>query len=150
MMLFLTLIVKQTTRGVCQDQELSAGTDGSYLGERHFRCPPNKGLFVKLRNCRRDSRFPAPETPVNQVERCNSIGRKTHQPENSEPRCVVVTFDPVSCCSQPLQSGAASAWTSTRLRWTARRPASCTRAGREASRATSTPATWTPRCSGNS
>uniref|UniRef100_A0AAQ6AJD5 ubiquitinyl hydrolase 1 n=1 Tax=Amphiprion ocellaris TaxID=80972 RepID=A0AAQ6AJD5_AMPOC len=53
--------------------ELSAGTDGSYLGERHFRCPANKGLFVKLRNCRRDSRFPAPETPVNQVERCNSI-----------------------------------------------------------------------------
>lgn len=59
-----------------QEQELSAGTDGSYLGERHFRCPPNKGLFVKLRNCRRDSRFPAPETPVNQVERCNSIGRR--------------------------------------------------------------------------
>ncbi|XP_073331729.1 ubiquitin carboxyl-terminal hydrolase CYLD [Pagrus major] len=59
--------------GIELDQELSAGTDGSYLGERHFRCPPNKGLFVKLRNCRRDSRFPAPETPVNQVERCNSI-----------------------------------------------------------------------------
>lgn len=59
-----------------QDQDLSAGTDGSYLGERHFRCPANKGLFVKLRNCRRDSRFPAPEVPVNQVERCNSIGRQ--------------------------------------------------------------------------
>ena len=60
--------------GPFQDQELSAATDGSYLGERHFRCPPNKGLFVKLRNCRRDSRFPAPEMPINQVERCNSIG----------------------------------------------------------------------------
>ncbi|MEQ2199572.1 hypothetical protein XENOCAPTIV_003346, partial [Xenoophorus captivus] len=31
------------------------------------------GLFIKLRNCRRDSRFPIPEKPVNQVERCNSI-----------------------------------------------------------------------------
>lgn len=62
-----------------QDQEISAGTDGSYLGERHFRCPANKGLFVKLRNCRRDSRFPAPEAPVNQVERCNSVGREMPQ-----------------------------------------------------------------------
>lgn len=57
-----------------QDQELAAATDGSYLGNRYFRCPANKGLFVKRRNCRRDSRFPAPETPLNQVERCNSIG----------------------------------------------------------------------------
>uniref|UniRef100_A0A672G106 ubiquitinyl hydrolase 1 n=1 Tax=Salarias fasciatus TaxID=181472 RepID=A0A672G106_SALFA len=65
--------VPETVAGIELDHELSAGTDGSYLGERHFRCPPNKGLFVKLRNCRRDSRFPAPETPVNQVERCNSI-----------------------------------------------------------------------------
>lgn len=65
--------IQEAVAGIELDQELSAGTDGSYLGERHFRCPPNKGLFVKLRNCRRDSRFPAPETPVNQVERCNSI-----------------------------------------------------------------------------
>ncbi|XP_059211555.1 ubiquitin carboxyl-terminal hydrolase CYLD [Centropristis striata] len=65
--------ISEPVAGLELDQELSAGTDGSYLGERHFRCPPNKGLFVKLRNCRRDSRFPAPETPVNQVERCNSI-----------------------------------------------------------------------------
>ncbi|KAM8881311.1 ubiquitin carboxyl-terminal hydrolase CYLD [Synchiropus picturatus] len=65
--------ISEPVAGIELDQELSAGTDGSYLGERHFRCPPNKGLFVKLRNCRRDSRFPAPEAPVNQVERCNSI-----------------------------------------------------------------------------
>ncbi|KAK5848239.1 hypothetical protein PBY51_005871 [Eleginops maclovinus] len=65
--------VVEPVAGIELDQDLSAGTDGSYLGERHFRCPANKGLFVKLRNCRRDSRFPAPETPVNQVERCNSI-----------------------------------------------------------------------------
>ncbi|XP_062240200.1 ubiquitin carboxyl-terminal hydrolase CYLD isoform X2 [Platichthys flesus] len=65
--------ISEPVAGIELDQELSAGTDGSYLGVRHFRCPANKGLFVKLRNCRRDSRFPAPETPVNQVERCNSI-----------------------------------------------------------------------------
>uniref|UniRef100_A0A4W6C8J8 ubiquitinyl hydrolase 1 n=1 Tax=Lates calcarifer TaxID=8187 RepID=A0A4W6C8J8_LATCA len=65
--------INEPVAGIELDQELSAGTDGSYLGERHFRCPANKGLFVKLRNCRRDSRFPAPETRVNQVERCNSI-----------------------------------------------------------------------------
>uniref|UniRef100_A0A665V8X1 ubiquitinyl hydrolase 1 n=1 Tax=Echeneis naucrates TaxID=173247 RepID=A0A665V8X1_ECHNA len=65
--------ISEPVAGIELDQELSAGTDGSYLGERHFRCPANKGLFVKLRNCRRDSRFPAPEMPVNQVERCNSI-----------------------------------------------------------------------------
>ncbi|XP_072232387.1 ubiquitin carboxyl-terminal hydrolase CYLD [Leuresthes tenuis] len=65
--------ISEAVAGIELDEELSAGTDGSYLGERHFRCPANKGLFVKLRNCRRDSRFPAPETPVNQVARCNSI-----------------------------------------------------------------------------
>uniref|UniRef100_A0A8C9SSD2 ubiquitinyl hydrolase 1 n=1 Tax=Scleropages formosus TaxID=113540 RepID=A0A8C9SSD2_SCLFO len=65
--------VSELVAGLELDQELTAATDGSYLGERHFRCPPNKGLFVKLRNCRRDSRFPAPEMPANQVERCNSI-----------------------------------------------------------------------------
>uniref|UniRef100_A0A3Q2E8M2 ubiquitinyl hydrolase 1 n=1 Tax=Cyprinodon variegatus TaxID=28743 RepID=A0A3Q2E8M2_CYPVA len=65
--------VQELVAGIELEQELSAGTDGSYLGERHFRCPNNKGLFIKLRNCRRDSRFPVPEKPVNQVERCNSI-----------------------------------------------------------------------------
>ncbi|XP_056621132.1 ubiquitin carboxyl-terminal hydrolase CYLD-like [Triplophysa dalaica] len=65
--------VPEPVAGIELDQEMSAATDGSYLGERHFHCPANKGLFVKLRNCRRDSRFPAPETPINQVDRCNSI-----------------------------------------------------------------------------
>ncbi|XP_061921844.1 ubiquitin carboxyl-terminal hydrolase CYLD [Entelurus aequoreus] len=63
----------EVVAGIELDQEMAAETDGSYLGERYFRCPPNKGLFVKLSNCRRDSRFPAPEARVNQVERCNSI-----------------------------------------------------------------------------
>ncbi|RXN36166.1 ubiquitin carboxyl-terminal hydrolase CYLD-like protein [Labeo rohita] len=65
--------IPEPVAGIELDQELSAATDGSYLGERHFRCPANKGLFVKLRNCRRDSRFPEPELPINQVDRCNSI-----------------------------------------------------------------------------
>lgn len=65
--------VPEPVAGIELDQELSAATDGSYLGERYFRCPANKGLFVKLRNCRRDSRFPEPELPINQVDRCNSI-----------------------------------------------------------------------------
>ncbi|KAK3523461.1 hypothetical protein QTP86_033603, partial [Hemibagrus guttatus] len=65
--------ISEPVAGIELDQELTAATDGNYLGERHFRCPPNKGLFIKLRNCRRDSRFPVPEAPINQVERCNSI-----------------------------------------------------------------------------
>ncbi|KAJ0055971.1 hypothetical protein NL108_017054, partial [Boleophthalmus pectinirostris] len=65
--------IRDSVAGIELEQELSAGTDGSYLGERYFQCAPNKALFVKLRKCRRDSRFPEPETPVNQVERCNSI-----------------------------------------------------------------------------
>ncbi|XP_028840732.1 ubiquitin carboxyl-terminal hydrolase CYLD [Denticeps clupeoides] len=65
--------IEELVAGIELDQELTAGTDGSYLSQRHFRCPANKGLFIKLRNCRRDSRFPAPETPINQVARCNSL-----------------------------------------------------------------------------
>ncbi|XP_061619160.1 ubiquitin carboxyl-terminal hydrolase CYLD isoform X1 [Phyllopteryx taeniolatus] len=65
--------ILEAVAGIELEQELSAGTDGSYLGERCFHCPPDKGLFVKLCNCRRDSRFPAPEARVNQVARCNSI-----------------------------------------------------------------------------
>ncbi|TSY83950.1 Ubiquitin carboxyl-terminal hydrolase CYLD [Bagarius yarrelli] len=82
--------ISEPVAGIELDQELTAATDGNYLGERHFRCPPNKGLFIKLRNCRRDSRFPAPEVPINQVERCNSIafaewGSKRVE-ENTPPR----------------------------------------------------------------
>ncbi|XP_077356488.1 ubiquitin carboxyl-terminal hydrolase CYLD isoform X2 [Festucalex cinctus] len=65
--------VSEAVAGIELEQEVSAGSDGTYLGKRYFRCPPNKGLFLKLYNCRRDSRFPAPEARVNQVERCNSI-----------------------------------------------------------------------------
>ncbi|XP_019726711.1 ubiquitin carboxyl-terminal hydrolase CYLD isoform X2 [Hippocampus comes] len=65
--------VHEPVAGIELEQEVSTASDGTYLGERHFHCPPNKGLFVKIANCRRDSRFPAPEARVNQVERCNSI-----------------------------------------------------------------------------
>ncbi|XP_033853826.3 ubiquitin carboxyl-terminal hydrolase CYLD [Acipenser ruthenus] len=59
--------------GLELDDFLPAGTDGTYLGERYFHCTPNKGLFVKLKNCRSDSRFPAHQFPANQIQRCNSI-----------------------------------------------------------------------------
>ncbi|XP_077170470.1 ubiquitin carboxyl-terminal hydrolase CYLD-like isoform X2 [Paroedura picta] len=48
-------------------------TDGQYKGIRYFRCPPNKALFVKLRNCRPDSRFGMEQNLENPVLRCNSL-----------------------------------------------------------------------------
>ncbi|MGH0189937.1 UNVERIFIED_CONTAM: hypothetical protein FKN15_038725 [Acipenser sinensis] len=62
--------------GLELDDFLPAGTDGTYLGERYFHCTPNKGLFVKLKNCRSDSRFPAHQFPANQIQRCNSIDKQ--------------------------------------------------------------------------
>ncbi|TRY65500.1 hypothetical protein DNTS_021727 [Danionella cerebrum] len=60
--------------GIELDEEISDATNGSFQGEQHFVCPANKGLFVKLGNCKRDSRFPEPELRIDQVNRCNSIG----------------------------------------------------------------------------
>ncbi|XP_070785676.1 ubiquitin carboxyl-terminal hydrolase CYLD [Enoplosus armatus] len=97
--------ITETVAGIELDQELSAGTDGSYLGERHFRCPANKGLFVKLRNCRRDSRFPAPETPVNQVERCNSIAFAEWGSERVEEHTPPVDGDEASELYQGWKRG---------------------------------------------
>ncbi|XP_069044767.1 ubiquitin carboxyl-terminal hydrolase CYLD [Lepisosteus oculatus] len=65
--------ISDTVAGLELDEEVTAGTDGSYLGERYFRCAANRGLFVKLKNCRPDSRFPAHQAQANPVERCNSI-----------------------------------------------------------------------------
>ncbi|XP_076580684.1 ubiquitin carboxyl-terminal hydrolase CYLD isoform X1 [Chaetodon auriga] len=97
--------IPEQVAGIELDQELSAGTDGSYLGERHFRCPANKGLFVKLRNCRRDSRFPAPETPVNQVERCNSIAFAEWGSERVEDHTPPVDGDEASELYQGWKRG---------------------------------------------
>ncbi|KAM4810182.1 ubiquitin carboxyl-terminal hydrolase CYLD-like isoform 2-T2 [Rhinophrynus dorsalis] len=60
--------------GLEMEQEMpSACTDGIYRGSRYFHCGPNKALFVKLRNCRPDSRFFSVNGPKNQVLRCNSV-----------------------------------------------------------------------------
>ncbi|XP_069817673.1 ubiquitin carboxyl-terminal hydrolase CYLD-like isoform X2 [Dendropsophus ebraccatus] len=60
--------------GLEMDEERpSAYTDGTYRGLRYFQCGPNKALFVKLRNCRPDSRFYSMHGSTNQIQRCNSI-----------------------------------------------------------------------------
>lgn len=51
-------------------------TDGTFKGFRYFTCPPKKALFVKLKCCRPDSRFPSLHHSPNPIERCNSIGKK--------------------------------------------------------------------------
>ncbi|KAM3940317.1 ubiquitin carboxyl-terminal hydrolase CYLD-like [Leptodactylus fuscus] len=56
-----------------EEERPSAYTDGTYRGIRYFKCGPNKALFVKLRNCRPDSRFYSLHGPTNQIQRCNSI-----------------------------------------------------------------------------
>ncbi|KAM5192162.1 ubiquitin carboxyl-terminal hydrolase CYLD-like isoform 2-T2 [Mantella aurantiaca] len=56
-----------------EEQLPSAYTDGVYRGKKYFHCGPNKALFVKLRNCRPDSRFYSLHGPTNQIQRCNSI-----------------------------------------------------------------------------
>lgn len=58
-----------------EEERPSAYTDGTYRGIRYFQCGPNKALFVKLRNCRPDSRFYSLHGPTNQIQRCNSIGK---------------------------------------------------------------------------
>ncbi|XP_050295821.1 ubiquitin carboxyl-terminal hydrolase CYLD isoform X2 [Anthonomus grandis grandis] len=44
-------------------------TDGTYNGERFFKCAPDRGFFVPLERCRKDPRFQdgVPTTPVHQA-----------------------------------------------------------------------------------
>ncbi|XP_075709233.1 ubiquitin carboxyl-terminal hydrolase CYLD-like isoform X2 [Rhinoderma darwinii] len=56
-----------------EEERPSAYTDGTYRGVRYFQCGPNKALFVKLRNCRPDSRFYSLRGPANLIQRCNSL-----------------------------------------------------------------------------
>ncbi|XP_040272720.1 ubiquitin carboxyl-terminal hydrolase CYLD-like [Bufo bufo] len=56
-----------------EEERPSAYTDGTFKGVRYFQCGSNKALFVKLRNCRPDSRFYSLHRPTNQILRCNSI-----------------------------------------------------------------------------
>jgi len=40
-----------------QEEEINAGTDGTFGSTRLFHCPPRKGFFVPLHKCRKDKRF---------------------------------------------------------------------------------------------
>ncbi|XP_035991941.1 ubiquitin carboxyl-terminal hydrolase CYLD isoform X2 [Fundulus heteroclitus] len=59
--------------GLELEEECPGCTDGTFKGTRYFTCPPKKALFVKLRCCRPDSRFPSLHHSSNPIERCNSI-----------------------------------------------------------------------------
>ncbi|CAM1292767.1 CYLD (predicted) [Pycnogonum litorale] len=43
--------------GIEMEEENSGCTDGTFNGYRLFDCPPKKGFFVNLSQCRKDSRF---------------------------------------------------------------------------------------------
>ncbi|MEQ2157709.1 hypothetical protein GOODEAATRI_004559 [Goodea atripinnis] len=62
--------------GLELEEECPGCTDGTFKGTRYFTCPPKKALFVKLKCCRPDSRFPSLHHSSNPIERCNSIGQK--------------------------------------------------------------------------
>ncbi|XP_041077888.1 ubiquitin carboxyl-terminal hydrolase CYLD-like isoform X1 [Polyodon spathula] len=59
--------------GLELEDECAGSTDGTFKGMRYFTCASKKALFVKLKSCRPDSRFPSPHHSSNQIERCNSI-----------------------------------------------------------------------------
>lgn len=59
--------------GLELEEECPGCTDGTFKGTRYFNCPPKKALFVKLKSCRPDSRFPSLHHSSNPIERCNSI-----------------------------------------------------------------------------
>ncbi|XP_034042019.1 ubiquitin carboxyl-terminal hydrolase CYLD isoform X2 [Thalassophryne amazonica] len=59
--------------GLELEEECAGCTDGTFKGTRYFTCPPKKALFVKLKCCRPDSRFPSLHHSSNPIERCNSI-----------------------------------------------------------------------------
>uniref|UniRef100_A0A8C7IGK9 Ubiquitin carboxyl-terminal hydrolase CYLD n=1 Tax=Oncorhynchus kisutch TaxID=8019 RepID=A0A8C7IGK9_ONCKI len=59
--------------GLELEEECVGCTDGTFQGTRYFSCAPKKALFVKLKCCRPDSRFPSLHHSSNPIERCNSI-----------------------------------------------------------------------------
>uniref|UniRef100_A0A8B9HG91 Ubiquitin carboxyl-terminal hydrolase CYLD n=1 Tax=Astyanax mexicanus TaxID=7994 RepID=A0A8B9HG91_ASTMX len=59
--------------GLELEEECVGCTDGTFKGTRYFTCPSKKALFVKLKCCRPDSRFPSQHHSPNPIERCNSI-----------------------------------------------------------------------------
>lgn len=40
-----------------QEEEISAGTDGTFKNIRLFQCPMGRAFFVPLYKCRKDKRF---------------------------------------------------------------------------------------------
>uniref|UniRef100_A0A672PY48 Ubiquitin carboxyl-terminal hydrolase CYLD n=1 Tax=Sinocyclocheilus grahami TaxID=75366 RepID=A0A672PY48_SINGR len=68
--------LQEPLAGLELEEECVGCTDGTFKGIRYFMCPPKKALFVKLKCCRPDSRFPSLHHSPNPIERCNSIGKK--------------------------------------------------------------------------
>ncbi|CAH1778728.1 unnamed protein product [Owenia fusiformis] len=48
---------KQPIAGLEMEEESPTYTDGTFGNERYFTCPPNKGFFMYLDKCYKDSRF---------------------------------------------------------------------------------------------
>ncbi|XP_030620880.1 ubiquitin carboxyl-terminal hydrolase CYLD isoform X1 [Chanos chanos] len=65
--------LQEPLAGLELEEECVGCTDGTFKGTRYFTCPPKKALFVKLKCCRPDSRFPSLPHSPNPIERCNSI-----------------------------------------------------------------------------
>ncbi|XP_073764885.1 ubiquitin carboxyl-terminal hydrolase CYLD isoform X5 [Danio rerio] len=65
--------LQESLAGLELEEECVGCTDGTFKGIRYFTCPPKKALFVKLKCCRPDSRFPSLHHSPNPIERCNSI-----------------------------------------------------------------------------
>ncbi|KAL2088380.1 hypothetical protein ACEWY4_015279 [Coilia grayii] len=65
--------LEEPLAGLELEEECVGCTDGTFKGTRYFTCPPKKALFVKLKCCRPDSRFPSLHHSSNPIERCNSI-----------------------------------------------------------------------------
>ncbi|KAK7888632.1 hypothetical protein WMY93_024192 [Mugilogobius chulae] len=56
----------------------SGVTDGTYRGQRFFKCPNKHALFVKLSSCRPDSRFPQRTTNKNGRDSSNQSDPSNH------------------------------------------------------------------------
>ncbi|ESO82867.1 hypothetical protein LOTGIDRAFT_211502 [Lottia gigantea] len=54
------------TAGIETDEEIAAGTDGTFMGDRLFDCAPKHALFVPLDKCKKDKRF------------CTATNKPTH------------------------------------------------------------------------
>ncbi|KAL3859912.1 hypothetical protein ACJMK2_010095 [Sinanodonta woodiana] len=59
---------KKLIAGLEMEEEISAGTDGTFSKHRLFTCPPKKAFFVPLYKCRKDKRF------LDNLRRSRSVG----------------------------------------------------------------------------